>query len=446
MPIAFTGLLYLTETARSVRLDDNEVKSQKSPRSFVKWSREEGQLLRALREAGFPLVRIAELLERTEKALDFREAGAAKLKFGDLPQSCVSLTNADLALLQRWEQPPIRDALGWQFGRPFELAKHLQDEPSLVVVNVKLDSSTVWPQRAGSREEDGTANDWPVLLQDLDNMTQAVWMDIAASVTAAGGLVVNAGAPMNSARHTALRQGLKRTRGVPPPRRSVRQTQENLGDRQVALLSRDVSAIDLIQLRDIQTLILVQPDLPRVAVAAPQCAPFPVDLPFMLQAASDDPLWPKQISFLQRQQTGSAEHLSKGRQLIRIGVSGLPNSHGSLARLDWNVLQHVPDGSIIHAAREDLLVRAATWLTLSSGRTAQLPEHLTAQLPFSPDTVPADRASEQFHQWCRESGKTPQEQVYLRCWLDVQYMSAPARRSGIRFVIDPDMTMTYIGR
>lgn len=436
------GLLYLMEMTRSLKPSPNEIRSPSAPRSFAPWSREERQLRFILSEDrslenGLSRWEVASMLERTEHALKWEEGKGRRPGLDGLPQSRLPISQSDIEILRTWNVAPLRDPLGWQFGKPAGLP--LSDAgPTLLVVTVRPDPQVVLPD-----SDLGAGSPWPVRLQELDNLARSAWVDIAAQVVASGGLVLHA--PTEDT--TALRTTLKRTLGESAPRLSVRaMNAETAFDASLVLLSNSALAEDCLPaLRQVHTLVVVRPQPLSTGAAVPR-ARFKMQLPYALQVPpGSEEHWPEQVAFLNRWRDQQVQTLSHGRSLQEHTLVGVPNSHHRLARLNWTSLRHMPDSGTVHAATDDLLIRAASWFTLSTGRRARLPEGLEPELPFGPDTVPLEDAQAELCRWCSETGKTTGERALLRCWLDVRYMEQEPEDSDLTFRTDPEMLLTYIG-
>ncbi|GAA4004357.1 hypothetical protein GCM10022631_14170 [Deinococcus rubellus] len=136
---------------------------------------------------------------------------------------------------------------------------------------------------------------------------------------------------------------------------------------------------------------------------------------------------------------------SAGRSVESYTYQGVPNTAGLPARLDWPALRLLPAQGQVVSAHPDLLLRAAAWYQLVSGRQANVPPDLLAPLAWIsaavqdvPFAKKSERLAEQMHD------RPLNEQVLARCWLDV--LLAPDQpQSQLKFVLDDSKRMHYIG-
>lgn len=450
--LAFCALLYLLDVTRSVQPD--HVLSKDSPRSYARWTREERQLVGTLLAAGIEMDLVASLVERTPEALRLQSAERAWPPVGDLPQSMVPITAADVQLLVSWKDQPPRDPLAWQYGQPLDpalLAPAAQ--PTLRVLLVRPDPALALPSA-------GLVSDpWVSQRQDLDSAAQGTWLDLATQLTQSGqGQVLYAGPDAHRARLLAIRAAIARQGGRPARRGSVRlDPGPGLRDRlpDAVLIDRP-ERWQVAQLASLRggTLILVLPALPgpkELAIGDEPLRPFHGDarpLPLPLRAPA--PSWRDQAALDHQRQQHLIRAVAGRRTVEHVTLTGIPNSSGTAARLDWLALRWLPPSGTVTAPRGDLLLRAATWYQLSTGQrgvlSEALPPHLQWTAPFMALQLAAPRAVEHLHQQFAAQQVDLLKRVQARVVLDSLYPPVLPTSSGLKFELAADVAVTYIGR
>lgn len=467
--IAFTALLYLLEVTRSLQPESRV--SKKHPRTYAPWSLQEQQLIKALEQHGFDQARAAVLVQRSPKALQERQKrnGETQIRLDDLPVSELSLTDADLDLLQKWTTEAPRDPLGWQYGEP-ALTRWLAPSPTPTLRVIDVEDGR--PEQPVKYQDRPSPSLWA--RQEFDDAARSTWIDLAARLVyrkGEGQVLLPAPDPHHAGK-LAIREAIRRVGSQVAPRLSV-STYPFPSDASdwgapVVLIDRPERWSDsmITGLSD-RTVLLVLPRLPFTAEAEGSGAletstpsgPLKVELamlPSLLQDTDDgDP-------FGYRAQEALIARWSTGRQTERQQQRGVPNSSGMSARLDWLSLHLLPPGGQVISTREDLLVRAAVWYSLAHGaeQLPALPADILERLHWVkacsdglslPERIPT------LHRTSNRENHPALQRIMGRVWLDLLAMPSFASQGAasaaegtptvtFEIAVEAKPDMTYIGR
>ena len=437
--VAFTALLALTEVTRSVQAA--QLRSDAFPRSFARWTRQEDQLLAALTEAQIDEELICRLLQRTRESLRRRRerrAGATRSLLAELPQSTLRVTPADVELLMKWNPEEIRDPFGWRFGTPLPVKVRASKTRTLRVV------------LARPEQPDGLLSSW-------QNAAQATWTDLAATASRKEGArrrgVLHHAPDVHQARQLALRTTVRRVTGEPARRGGIQEWMPGPSPDWNTALIADPERWSAASIRalDVATVILVLPDAEHAAHHLASAAQNHCE-PLLLGRTVKD--WAQEQGVL-------VDRWCADRERVTETVSGWPNSHGLLARVDWDTLRVLPQTGELVCAHAALLLRARVWLMLTQGVRAEMPASLSqrfakllgtsvglGQLPLD-----AAHAAQQGYLDSRSPTVSLEERVWARVLLDSFYPKGADcgnviqfRESGLKLSVGSTASVTYIGR
>lgn len=415
-PVAFTALLHLVELARSVQPE--QVVSHEAPRSFARWQRPERHLVEVLVGQQVSSQQIARVVRRTEKAIvEFNSQGVPR---DGLPVSPLRLSDTDIRLLVNWEGEAQRDPLGWQFGQalPTPLLS-VTGTPTVRVIHV-------------------TGQDDPF---EHELLTRTVWNDLAARVVEQDGQVALP-FPLGSEDDQKLqvRATLKRMLGRNAPRESVIVGRPRRGWKPVVLIDQPTSwLLTDIKAVEASTVIVV---LPRFAgdsgLAQHSHLPLLSFLPPHLRRGGEQ----REV----QQAWGSVtERWSQDRTLEEVEWSGLPNSAGTLARLDWDAIRWLPRRagevaglSVQHA------VRAAAWYAAVHGRRPRLEVSVQRHMDGVLEGVVLQEETLRRQTERLRAGGRWQDAALLRCWMDALLLNKET--AEVVFSTGRLKELTYIGR
>lgn len=431
--VAFTALLTLLEITRSVW--PLTVRSGADPRSFATWTRQERQLVAALHHVGISNEEISGLVSRTPEAIvrqlermDKRETGEPAI-LRSLPHSSLPITSEDIRLLGSWPESVVRDPFGYRFGAALpEAFTAPSPSPELRVIMTRPNPGLGVPA-----------------LVDWESSVQAVTMDLAGTLLQRGtaGVLHHSPDP-HHARHLALRDTIGRVTGSPPRRGGVVEwnqlSKTRAWDTVLIAEPERWRATDISGLVYYPTVILVQPDLSHAQRE--------------LHDAQDQ----TSLKSLITQQEALLQQWGRGRKVTTREWVGWPNSHGSLARIDWPALAALPPHGELLCARPDLLIRASVWIALTQRVRTQWPvglreSYANALAGITKYKVPIDRAVAQLWKTQTNTSMSDTERVMLRVMLDAFYPTGAAysdsvrpATSDLRLTVGREGRLTYIGR
>lgn len=436
--VSFTALLTLLEITRSVR--PTVPRSLAAPRSFAQWTRQERQLVAALQQANIDDGQTAALLQRTPEALRlFMERRGVRLSTFEpailrgLPRSSLSIEADDVDLLASWPQPAVPDPFGWRFGQALPVGWiEAMEVPTLRVILA----------RPGPDPAAAAVTDW----QDA---AQATWMDLAANLVQedAGG-ILHHGPDRHHSRQLALRGAVQRVRGQPARRGSVREWTPGITvpgwNRLLIADPERWNPASIAALSSIQTVVLVLPDH---------------DDALNRLGGMSSPPWAPPVTDWAAEQQAMLTRWSAGRQLITEKSAGWPNSHGRVARLDWMALGVVPPEGELICAREDLMLRASTWMALTQGVRVRLPtevreRYISLLEPLSRSGVHRTEARGRLQQHLDQLSPplSPTDRVVVRALLDAfyppgaEFNTGSLRDTALTLTVGDHRRLTYIGR
>ena len=421
-------------------------RSFEAPRAFASWTREELELMRALLDHGVTRTRIAGVLERTENALEYAfEGERVPDTLTRYPLTQVRLCQRDLDLLSPAALPPLaRDQLHWAFGEA--LPTHFSEPaaaPTLRVIEVHPDKLTA-PWRP-ARNDEGF---WAAYRQDADAAAQAVWMDLAGTLTLRGDTVLIAPPDLHSKRLNAVRAALKRTLDQTVPRTTV-QVHDHIPGR------RDTGAVVLLDQPQhwstggptgvrAKTIIVVLP-----ALGPPQPAKFalPSERPLLPHAVRyrnvrhHPDQWAEWAADEQAQRTIWLREVAQGRRTEHLTFTGLPNTGGVPARIDWPSLRLIPERGAVVAADDLLLTRAAVWYGLATHKLPDVAEHILRP-SFDPAALSPPLASA-WHDTVAPTLSGPSERLRQRVLLD--FTGPPTTPSLLQMRVVQVSQTAYLG-
>lgn len=445
--IAFCVLLHLAEVTHSVQSQEQR-RSYEAPRAFAKWTREDLELLRALLDHGLPRTRIAGVLERTENALDYAlKNERVPDALTGYPLTQVRLCQRDLDLLSPAALPPLaRDQLHWAFGEalPAQFSE-LAAVPTLRVIEVHPDALTA-PWRPARNDE----RFWAAYRQDADAAAQAVWMDLAGTLTLRRHTVLIAPPDAHSKRLNAVRAALKRTVDRAVPRTTVQVHDRTLRRRETGeiVLLDQPQRWSFSRLMDVtaRTTVVVLP-----ALGPPQTEKF--DLPSELsllphavryhRRGNHHPdQWAEWAANEQAQRDSWLGKVAQGRRTERLTFTGLPNTAGVPARIDWPSLRLIPERGAVLAADDLLLTRAAVWYGLVTHKRPDAPEHILRP-SFDPAALSPPLASA-WHDTVATALSEPSERLRQRVLLD--FTAPPTTPSPLQMRVAQVGQTAYLGQ
>jgi hypothetical protein len=400
---AFTALMYLLSVARSTQPE--QTMSMGNPRSYAPWSVQEEQLVWCLWQAmdqtsaqsrdGYSHVPgrslIAKLVQRTTTSIKMKTdaLGNGPPKLETLPQSRLPITRQDIELLTFWAEEKEnkgealydRDALAWRYGQPLDRATWtIGEKPTLRVVEVEWADELL----PGASEAFGT--EW----RDQVNAANAAWVDLAVQVgQERDSLILYTGADPHGARLTALRSALKRHGRHDVPRQRVRhatpevlaQLEANCPDL-ILLYEPEQWSPQVVQALKARTVIVVVPFFQSPdgqSVLSTDDSEHSLGDGKWISSPLRSSSWRPHAPIDWNIQEDNLREFGQGRTVERISQRGIPNTSGTAARIDWPALRHLPESGQVLVANDLLLLRAAIWFQLSTGRRPQVsdPEILT---------------------------------------------------------------------
>lgn len=420
MPLfpAMTALLYLVELTRSVQPE--QVVSVEARRSFATWRNPERQLVGALLEQQVAPKSIAQVVYRTEQAIEEFQRRKAGVAWGRLPVSPFRLSDSDIKLVLQWPGEAQRDPLGWHFGHALpEQVLAVTEQATLRVIRV-------------------TGSDRPDSPFENELLTRTVWNDLAAQVVARGGQVVLP-FPFGSEDDQKLqvRATLKRLLGRDAPLESVIVGQPRRAWKSLVLIDRPESWLlsDIAAVKA-STVLLVEPHLGGHA-GLTGTLPLLSFLPPGLRR-DEEQREVQQASLL------AQERWSEGREIETVQWSGLPNSAEALARLDWDALAWLPPrAGIISGASVQHAVRAASWYALTHGHRPSLEVSVQRQINtlWAGDVFAEESVRRQIDRL--SAGGNYQDAALLRCWMDGMRLESVT--SDVVFSVGRARELTYVG-
>ncbi|RJF75601.1 hypothetical protein D3875_00700 [Deinococcus cavernae] len=415
-PVAFTALLHLVELARSVQPE--QVVSLEAPRSFARWQRPERQLVELLLEERVSLQQIAQVVWRTEKAI--AEFSPQELPRDRLPVSPLRLSDTDLRLLAHWDGEAQRDPMGWQFGQVFPASLlTVTGPPTLRIVQVN--------------GQDDPFED--------ELLSRTVWNDLAARVVGQGGQVALP-FPLGGEDDQKLqvRATLKRILGRNAPLESVIVGQPRRGWTPLVLIDRPASwLLSDIEAVQASTVILVLPQFAGDSQSAPhRNLPLLSFLPVDLRRAGEQ----REV-----QQTWDSvrQRWSQRREIEEVVWSGLPNSAGRLARLDWDSIRWLPpQAGEVSGLSVQHAIRAAAWYAAVHGRRPRLEAGLQRHVERMLDGVVLEEEALRRQTERLSAGGNWQDAALLRCWMDALLLDNET--AEVVFSTGRLKELAYIGR
>ena len=444
--IAFCALLHLAEVTHSVQPQDQR-RSFEAPRAFAPWTREELELFRALLDHGVTRTLIARVLERTENALDFAfEGKRVPDTLTRYPLTQVRLCQRDLDLLSPAALPPLpRDQLHWAFGDA--LPAYFSEPaaaPTLRVIEVHPDTLTA-PWRPGRNDE----GFWAAYRQDADAAAQAVWMDLAGTLTLRGDTVLIAPPDLHSKRLNAVRAALKLTLNQTVPRTTV-QVHDRISGRRdtgtVVLLDQSqhwsISGPTGVRAKTVIVVVPALGPLQTVKFALPPERPLLPHAVRYRHVRHHPDQWKEWAADEQAQRTIWLKEVAQGRRTERLSFTGLPNTAGVPARIDWPSLGLIPERGAVVAADDLLLTRAAVWYSLATHKLPDAAEHILR--PSFDRTALSPSLASAWHDTVAPTLSEPSERLRQRVLLDCTKL--PTTPSLLQMRVVQVSQTAYLGR